>query len=66
MADLQDALTRAMHSSWWEWLYDSRLFLWSWVYLLMKEYIDSSRVFHLDFTLPKVKLYAPPIKEEWI
>ena len=60
---LYDALTRAMHYSWWEWLDGSQLFFWSWPSIWMKEDRYGAHTFNLYFTLPKLRLYFPPIKK---
>ena len=63
VATLYDDLTRAMHSSWWEWLDGSQLFFWSWPSIWMKEDRYGAHTFNLYFTLPKLRLYFPPIKK---
>ena len=62
VAAFYDALTQAMHSSWWEWLYGSWLYLWRCTYIWMREARDGARAFHLYFPPPKLRLYSPPIK----
>ena len=59
---LYDALTRAMHYSWWEWLDGSRLFLWRWPLLWMKVSRYGARAFHLYFTPPNLRFYSSTIK----
>ena len=59
-------LARSMNHSWWEGLYGSRLFFWYWPYLWMKEARYGARAFHVHFPPHKLRLYSPPIKEEWI
>ena len=66
VATLYDALTRSMHSSWWEWLDGIRFFFYHWPSLWMKEARYGAREFHIYLPPPKLRLYYPPIKKEWI
>jgi hypothetical protein len=63
---MYETLTRAMHSSWWEWLDGSRLFFWRWPTIWLKEARDGARAFQTHFPPPCLRYSSPPIKEEWI
>ena len=63
---MYDALTQAMNSSWWEWLYWIRLFFWSWPSLWINEARDDACAFHIYFPPHKPKFHSLLIKEEWI
>jgi hypothetical protein len=65
-AVIYGALTRAFHSSWWEWLDGSRLLFWRWPLMWREEARDGAKAFHKYFPPPCLKARSRHIKEQWI
>jgi hypothetical protein len=63
-AAINEALTHACHSSWWEWLDGSRLFFWRWSSIWHEEARDGAKAFHKYVPPPCLKSRSPPIKEQ--
>jgi hypothetical protein len=61
-AAIYEALTRAFHSSWWEWLYGIRLLFWRWPSIWREEARDGAKAFRKYFPHPCLKACSPPIK----